>query len=76
MATAKVNLVRKHFRLDSKKSERAQKVLQAHTENETVVRALDLAIDEYERSRRATKANRRFPKSGIRINDAFGAIDC
>ena len=45
MATAKVNLVRKHFRLDSKKPERAQKVLQAHTENETVERACAVAVN-------------------------------
>ncbi|MGD0446427.1 MAG: hypothetical protein ABSA39_21025 [Edaphobacter sp.] len=75
MATAKGNVIHKHFRLDSKKLKRAQKVLQANTETEAVERALDLAISEYDRNRIAVEANQRFLKSGIRINDAFGAVE-
>ncbi|WP_263359519.1 hypothetical protein [Acidicapsa ligni] len=73
MATAKGNVIHKHFRLDSKKLKRAQKVLQASTETETVERALDMAIDEYERNKIAVEANQRFVKSGIQVRDVFGA---
>lgn len=41
MATAKSHIVNKHFRLDSIKLKRAQKVLEAATETETVERALE-----------------------------------
>ncbi len=75
MATAKGNVIHKHFRLDSKKLKRAQKVLQAPTETEAVERALDMAIDEYERNKLAVEANQRFVKSGIRIRDVFDAIE-
>ena len=43
MATAKSRIIHKHFRFDSVKLKRAQKVLEAKTETETVERALDLA---------------------------------
>jgi hypothetical protein len=64
----------KHFRLDSTKLKRAQKVLAASTETETVERALDLAISEHERNRLTAEANRKFVKSGIVIRDVFGAL--
>jgi len=72
MATAN-NRIHKHFRLDHGKLKRAQKVLQAATETETVERALDLAISEFERNRIALETNRQFLKSGIAISDVFGA---
>jgi len=64
----------KHFRLDDAKLKRAQKVLEAATETETVERALDLAILEHERNRIATEANRQFFKSRIVIRDVFGTL--
>lgn len=73
MATAKNRTTHKHFRLDSIKLKRAQKVLAARTETETVERALDLAISEHERNRLAAEANQRFLKSGIVIRDVFGS---
>jgi hypothetical protein len=75
MATANPGTIHKHFRLDQVKLKRAQKVLDAATETETVERALDLAISEYERNRMVGEANRRFLKSGISIRDAFGALE-
>jgi hypothetical protein len=74
MGTANIGTIHKHFRLDQGKLKRAQKVLDAATETETVERALDLAISEYERNRMVEEANRRFLKSGISIRDAFGAL--
>jgi hypothetical protein len=73
MATAKSRTIHKHFRLDSIKLKRAQKLLRARTETETVERALDLAISEHERSRLAAEANQRFLRSGIVIRDVFSA---
>jgi hypothetical protein len=73
MGTASSRVIHKHFRLDHVKLKRAQRVLEAATETETVERALDLAILEHERNRMAAEANRQFLKSGIRIRDVFGA---
>jgi hypothetical protein len=53
MPVAETNSVHKHFRLNQKKLKLAKKVLNASTETETVERALDLAISEYERFCRA-----------------------
>ena len=58
--------VHKHFRLDSAKLKRAQRVLRTRTETETVERALDLVIAEYnERLIPAAINNGKAPK---RIN--------
>jgi hypothetical protein len=73
MATRKSRAIHKHFRLDSIKLKRAQRVLEARTETETIERALDLAISEHERNRLTAEANQRFLKSGIVIRDVFGA---
>ena len=73
MAT-KGQIVHKHFRLDSAKLKRAQKVLAAATETEAVDRVLDLAISEYERNRLVVAANQNFLKSGVVIHDVFGAL--
>ena len=56
MAGEKSRIIHKHFRLDAVKLKRAQKVLEASTETETVERALELAIAEHERS--SSKAER------------------
>jgi hypothetical protein len=66
---------RKHFRLDPMKIERAQKVLGADTETESIERALDLVISERERNRLAARANERFVRSGIVIKDAHGTLE-
>jgi hypothetical protein len=75
MATAKNHRIHKHFRLDSIKLKRAQKVLAARTETEAIDRALDLAISEHERNRLTTEANQKFLKSGIAIRDIFGTLE-
>lgn len=74
MATAKNRTIHKHFRLDSIKLKRAQKVLETRTETETVERALDLAISEHERNRLGAEANQKFLRSGVVIRDVFGAL--
>ena len=65
----------KHLVLDQIKLKRAQKVLGARTETETIDRALEQVISEDEKSRRAWAAHRRFIREGIRqgvkIVDAF-----
>jgi hypothetical protein len=65
----------KHFQLDALKIKRAQKALGARTETETIERALDLAITEDQKNRRAWQANERFLKSGIEIKDVYGKLD-
>lgn len=65
----------KHFQLDSLKIKRAQRLLGAKTETETIERALDWAITEYERNRWASEANERFVKSGIEIKDVYGTLE-
>jgi hypothetical protein len=75
MPTEKSPIIHKHFRLDSIKLKRAQKVLDATTETETVERALDLAISEHARSKLSAEANQRFVRSGVVIRDVFGTLD-
>jgi hypothetical protein len=65
----------KHFQLDTGKIRRAQKVLRAKTETETIDRALDAVIAEHQRDKAATEANKRFVKSGIEIRDVYGKLD-
>ena len=74
MGTARAAVVHKHFRLDGAKLKRAQKLLGASTETETVERALDLAIAEEEREQIVRQAHEEFFQSGIEIQDAFGAL--
>jgi hypothetical protein len=74
MATSR-NRSHKHFRLDAVKIKRAQKVLHADTETETIERALDLVISEDERNRLAAEANERFARSAVAINDVYGTLE-
>ncbi|MBZ5657484.1 MAG: hypothetical protein LAO56_19625 [Acidobacteriia bacterium] len=74
MATAK-NRSHKHFQLDAVKIKRAQKALLAKTETETIERALDLAISEYQKNRLVLEATERFVQSGIEIKDVYGKLD-
>jgi hypothetical protein len=64
----------KHFQLDAAKIRRAQKVLRAKTQTETIERALDAVIAEHQRDQWTTAANERFVKSGIEIRDVFGKL--
>lgn len=73
MATTR-NRSHKHFQLDPVKIKRAQKVLRAKTETETIERALDLAIAEHRRNRLVLQATERFIKTGIDIKDMYGAL--
>jgi len=65
----------KHFQLDAGKLKRAQRVLRAETETETIERALDAVIAEHVRNRLTAEANDRFVKSGVDIRDAYGTLD-
>ena len=68
----------KHLTLDQAKLRKAQKILCAKTETETVVRALDFVIGEDERSRTAWAAHDRFMRAALRegllIHDALGRL--
>jgi hypothetical protein len=72
MSAPKSRIRHKHFRLDSSKISRAQKVLNAETETETIDRALDIVISEHKRNQLAWEANQRFLKSGIELRDVYG----
>ena len=56
------------------KIKRAQRLLRAGTETETIDRALDKVIAEHERNRLTRKANERFVRSGIKIKDVYGKV--
>jgi hypothetical protein len=75
MGTARATVVHKHFRLDAAKLKRAQKLMDAPTETETVERAIDLAILEHERNRIANQAHERFVRSKITIRDVYGVLE-
>jgi hypothetical protein len=64
----------KHYALDEGKIKRAQKLLGAKTETETIERALEQVISERERQQRAWTATERFIKSGGAIKDVFGRL--
>ena len=71
MRTARVRIAHKHYRLDAAKIKRAQRLLRAGTETETLDRALDVLIAEHERNRRTHEANDRFIRSGVAIKDVY-----
>ena len=71
MATTRVRIAHKHFRLDTAKIRRAQRVLRTGTETETIERALDEVIAEHERNRLTREANEHFARSGIEIRDVY-----
>jgi ribosomal protein S4 len=74
MSSARNRIAHKHFRLDAAKIKRAQKLLSAGTETETIDRALDVVIAEHERNRLTREANERFVESGIEIRDVYGKL--
>lgn len=65
----------KHLVLDQVKLKKAQKVLGAKTETETIERALEQVISEAEKDRRAWAATEKLLRSGVRIKDVFGRVD-
>jgi hypothetical protein len=65
----------KHVILDQAKLKKAQKVLGAKTETETIERALEQVISEAEKDRRAWAATEKLVRSGIQIKDVFGRVD-
>jgi hypothetical protein len=75
MAAIKAAIAHKHFRLDTVKLKRAQKVLQAPTETEAIERALELVLSEHQRDRLAAEANERFIRSRARIRDVYRTLD-
>jgi hypothetical protein len=64
----------KHLLLDPNKLKKAQQVLGAKTETETVERALALVISEAEKDRRAWMATEKLVRSGVAITDVFGRV--
>ena len=75
MGTARATVVHKHFRLDAAKLKRAQNLLGAPTETETVERAIDLAILDHERNRIANQAHERFVRSKAKVRDVYGVLE-
>ena len=65
----------KHLILDQVKLKKAQKVLGARTETETIERALEQVISEAEKDRRAWAATEKLIRSGIQVKDVFGRVD-
>jgi len=57
------------------KLKRAQEVLGAKTETETIELALDLVIAQHRRNRLAWEANYRFVRSGVIIKDVYGKLE-
>jgi hypothetical protein len=74
MGTVKSRIRHKHYRLDSSKISRAQELLRANTETETIERALDFVLSEHQRNQLAWEANLRFLESGIEIQDVSGKV--
>ena len=72
MEAGRSRIAHKHFRLDVAKI--AQRLLKTGTETETLDRALDVAIAEYERNRLTREANERFVRSDIEIRDVYGKL--
>jgi hypothetical protein len=74
MNAPKSRVRHKHYRLDANKISRAQKLLRAETETETIERALDLVLSEHRRNQLAWEANQRFLESGIEIKNIYGKV--
>jgi hypothetical protein len=65
----------KHLVLNQAKLTKAQRVLGAKTETETIERALEQIISEAAKDRRLWVATEKLVKSGIQIKDVFGRVD-
>jgi hypothetical protein len=66
MDRAKARIRHKHFRWDSTKLARAQKLLDADTETETIERAHDLVLSEERRNHLPGKAMNAFSGAAAR----------
>ena len=79
MKTATGTRRNKHLILNQTKLKKAQQVLGAKTETETIELALDQVLDEAERNRQAWAAHERFLKAAVRqgltIQDVFGRLE-
>lgn len=79
MSTAIQNRKNKHFLLNQNRLKRAQKVLGAKTETETIELALERIITEAELSEQAWLAQNKFikaaTKDNLQIEDAFGRLE-
>ncbi len=64
----------KHIVLDQTKLKRAQRVLGAKTETETIERALTLVLSEAETEQRAWAATEKFLHGRGAIIDVFGRV--
>ena len=67
--------VHKHYQLEAAKIQRAQRVLGAKSETETIERALDFTIAEHEKNRLAWQATERFLRSGVVIDVVYGVTE-
>ena len=74
MASAS-RLTHKHFQLDPAKIKRAQEILGARTETETIDLALDFVISEHRKNRVVLEATERFLRSGVIIRDVYGNLE-
>ncbi len=75
MKTASKTRKNKHLILDQAKLKKAQQVLGAKTETETIEWAFEQVISEAETDRRAWAATEKLLRSGIQIKDVFGRAD-
>lgn len=79
MAAAGGTRRNKHLILDQAKLKKAQELLGARTETETIERALDQLIGEAERNRKAWAAHERFIRTAVReglvVDDVYGRLD-
>ncbi len=79
MSTAIENRKNKHFLLNQSRLKKAQTVLGAKTETETIELALERVISEAELNERAWLAHEQFikaaAKSDLQIEDAFGRLE-
>jgi hypothetical protein len=74
MDRAKARIRHKYFRWDSTKLARAQKLLDADTETETIERAHDLVLSEERRNHLAWQGNECFLGSGSEIGEVHGGL--
>ena len=67
--------VHKHYRLSGEKIRAAQRILGARTQTEAIERALDELIAEHRRRRIVERAQDRFLRSGITLQDTYGKLE-
>lgn len=75
MPITRPGVVHKHFRLNGRKLKKAQKLLGARTQTETIERALDKLLSDDEANRIVNRAHDKFLRSGIQIEDVYGRLE-